>query len=127
MPKTKRKPEEVLNSVAKKLGLEIDFIEYFNNLSEWTVVLKSENEDDAERFRYEISEAIEGTKNTLGASFDDIPGMGEIHLGIMRYSDYSEANGGDRWEDLDEDIRDEYTVFAVPRKVWINYRRMTDY
>ena len=53
--------------------------------------------------------------------------MGDIHLGCVRYYEFSEMTGGDVYDDLDEDVRDKYTVFACPRKNWIEYRRQTDW
>lgn len=117
-----------LDDAIKSVGLEIFYFEYFNNINEFAFVINTEDEYDAENARDEVAKVLNGAAdNAYGASYDDIEGMGDVHLGCMQFYEFSEMNGGDRYEDLDEDYRDKYVIFACPKQKWINYRRMTDY
>lgn len=117
-----------LDDAIKSVGLEIFYFEYFENINEFAFVINTEDEYDAENARDEVAKVLNGAAdNVYGASYDDIEGMGDVHLGCVQYYEFSEMNGGDRYEDLDEDYRDKYVIFACPKQKWINYRRMTDY
>jgi hypothetical protein len=117
-----------LDDAIKSVGLEIFYFEYFKNMNEFAFVINTEDEYDAENARDEVAKVLNGAAdNAYGASYDDIEGMGDIHLGCVQFYEFSEMNGGDRYEDLDEDYRDKYVIFACPKQKWINYRRMTDY
>ena len=125
----RERESQFLRDAAEKAGVK--FIENwgieFTAKDDWFVVLDTEDEDEAEDFRNAVGDLLEGTENAYGASYDDIPGMGEIHLGCVPYYEFSEMTGGDVYDDLDEDVRDKYTVFACSRKNWIDYRRQNDW
>lgn len=125
------KESQFLKDAAKKAKVEFyepnSFGFEFTKKDDWMVVLNTEDEDDAERFRNEVGDLLEGTENAYGASYDDIPGMGDIHLGCMPYYEWSEICGGDTYDDLDEDVREKYVVFGCPAKKWIEWRRQNDW
>lgn len=125
------KESQFLKDAAEKAGVEFfepdSFGFEFTAKDDWFVILDTEDEDEAEKFRFAVGDLLEGTENAYGASYDDIPGMGDIHLGCVPYYEFSEMTGGDVYDDLDEDVRDKYTVFACSRKNWIEYRRQNDW
>lgn len=40
---------------------------------------------------------------------------------------FSSICGGDSYDDLDEELRDKYVIFACSREKWISYRQQTDW
>lgn len=119
-----------LFKIAKKVGIPADkkgWNWYYKDKSNWFFTLSTEDEYDANKVRDAIGDVLDGTENAYGASYDDIPGMGDIHLGCVPFYEWEEMTGGDTYEDLREDIRDKYVVFAVPGKDWKSYRQMTDW
>lgn len=122
-----KKVAPIVNAISS-VGLDVEFYDYFNSIEEFALTLNTEDEYDAENARDEIAKVLNGAAdNAYGASYDDIEGMGNVHLGCMQYYEFSEMNGSDTYEDLDKDIRNKYVIFACPKEKWINYRRMTDY
>lgn len=122
-----KKVAPIVNAISS-VGLDVEFYDYFNSIEEFALTLNTEDEYDAENARDEIAKVLKGAAdNAYGASYDDIEGMGNVHLGCMQYYEFSEMNGSDTYEDLDKDIRNKYVIFACPKEKWINYRRMTDY
>ena len=96
-------------------------INYLNN-DKFTGELVTESLED------DVAKLLNGkADNSYGASYDDIQGMGDIHLGCVQYYEWSEMNDSDVYEDLDKDVRNKYVIFACPKEKWINYRRMTDW
>lgn len=120
------KDTKFLQDAAKTAKVVIDEIEGYSRPDDWSVILDTEDDYKANAFRNAVGDLLEGTENAYGASYDDIPGMGSIHLGCIQYYEWSEMNGGDVYDDLDESIREKYVVFACPKKKWIDYRRRTD-
>lgn len=116
-----------LQDAAKTAKVVIDVIESYSGPDDWSVILDTEDDYEANAFRNAVGDLLEGTENAYGASYDDIPGMGDIHLGCIQYYEWSEMHGEDVYDDLDEDIREKYVVFACPKKKWIDYRRRTDW
>lgn len=115
----------ILEKALKPMKLKFD-IEEIDNASSWSIILNTEDEDTAEEARNRIGEAL-GVSNSYGASYDDIQGMGDIHIGCMPYYEWSEMCGSDSYEDLDEDIREQYVIFGCPAKKWKRYRQVTDW
>jgi len=108
-------------------GIETKEINY-EAKDDWFIILDTEDEYDAENVRDTIAEALNGeADNAYGASYDDIQGMGNIHLGSVKLYEWSEMCGGDSYDDLDEDIRDKYVIFACSKQKWISYRQQTDW
>lgn len=107
-----------LKKAAKIAKVKIADIEYFNNKSDWMVVLDSEDSYDADSFRNAVD-------NLLGAnsgehSYDDVEGLGDIHLGTAEYYEVS----GDEYSDLDPDWRDKVVVYCEPSKRYKTRREM---
>lgn len=50
--------------------------------------------------------------------------MGDVHLGVERYGDFSEMCGNDTYEDLDPRIRDKYVVYCEPSSTYRRRREM---
>ena len=121
------KDTKFLQDAAKTAKVVIDEIEGYSRPDDWSVILDTEDDYKANAFRNAVGDLLEGTENAYGASYDDIPGMRSIHLGCIQYYEWSEMNGGDVYDDLDESIREKYVVFACPKKKWIDYRCRTDW
>lgn len=96
---------------AKLEGLTFSF-EYIKDGKDWAVLLDTEDEDRADDFRDRVDEqlAINAGFCSGEHSYDDIQGLGDIHLGVIQFYEWSE----DEYEDLDEEIRDKYVVYCEP-------------
>ncbi|MBQ2396565.1 MAG: hypothetical protein II304_05910 [Bacteroidales bacterium] len=134
VPKLKDKPKKLPNfetpkqmikwcvsRAAKLEGLTFNF-EYFKDDKSWAVLLDTEDEDRADDFRTRVDEqlSINAGFNSGEHSYDDVQGLGDIHLGVLQYYEWSE----DTYNDLDEDIRDKYVVYCEPAKNYKMRREM---
>ena len=107
-----------LKKAAKIAKVKIADIEYFNNKEDWMVVLDSEDSYDADSFRNAVD-------NLLGAnsgehSYDDVEGLGDIHLGTAEYYEVSD----DEYSDLDPSWRDKVVVYCESAKKYKRRREM---
>lgn len=84
------------------------------------VVLNSEDSYDADRFRNVVDSLLDA--NSGEYSYDDIEGLGDVHLGTAEYSEVSE----DAYSDLNPDWRDKVVVYCEPSKRY-KARRAIDY
>lgn len=99
-----------LKKAAKIAKVKIADIEYFNNKSDWMVVLDSEDSYDADYFRNAVDNLL--TADSGEHSYDDVEGLEDIHLGTAEYYEVSE----DEYSDLDPDWRDKVVVYCEPSK-----------
>lgn len=95
---------------------------YIRDELHWSVTLDTEDEYKADDFRNAIDNLW--NKNSGEYSYDDIQGIGDVHLGVERYGDFSEMCGNDVYEDLDPKIRDKYVVYCEPSKDYKHRREM---
>lgn len=134
VPKLKDKPNKLPNfetpekmvkwcisRAAKLEGLTFS-IEYIKDGKSWAVLLDTEDEYRADDFRERVDEqlSINAGFNSGEHSYDDVQGLGNIHLGVLQYWEWSEDN----YEDLDEDIRDKYVVYCEPAERYKMRREM---
>lgn len=110
-----------VSRAAKLEGLTFS-IEYIEGDKSWAVLLDTTNEDDADDFRDRVDEQlrINAGFNSGEYSYDDVQGLGDVHLGVIQYSDWSE----DDYDDLDEEVRDKYIVYCEPAKNYKMRREM---
>lgn len=92
--------------------------QYIGDRQHWSVTLNTEDEYEADNFRNAIDNLW--NEDSGEYSYDDVQGMGSVHLGVERYGDFSEMCGNDTYEDLDPRIRDKYVVYCEPSS---DYRR----
>ena len=107
-----------LKKAAKIAKVKIACIEYFNNKEDWMVVLDSEDSYDADSFRDAVDGLLDA--NSGEHSYDDVEGLGDIHLGTAEYYEVSE----DEYSDLDPDWRDKVVVYCEPSKRYKTRREM---
>lgn len=110
-----------ISRAAKLEGLTFS-IEYIKSDKSWAVLLDTTDEDRAEDFRTRVDEqlSINGGFNSGEHSYDDVQGLGDIHLGVLQYYEWSE----DEYDDLDEEVRDKYIVYCEPAKNYKMRREM---
>lgn len=110
-----------ISRAAKLEGLTFS-IEYIESDKSWAVLLDTTDEDRAEDFRSRVDEqlSMNGGFNSGEHSYDDVQGLGDIHLGVLQYYEWSE----DEYDDLDEDVRDKYLVYCEPAKNYKMRREM---
>lgn len=134
VPKLKDKPKKLPNfetpekmvkwcisRAAKLEGLTFS-IEHIEDGKSWAVLLDTEDEYRADDFRERVDEqlSINAGFNSGEHSYDDVQGLGDIHLGVLQYWEWSEDN----YEDLDEDVRDKYVVYCEPAERYKMRREM---
>lgn len=107
-----------LKKAAKIAKVKIADIEYFNNKEDWMVVLDSENSYDADNFRDAVDSLL--TADSGEHSYDDVEGLGDVHLGTAEYYEVSE----DEYSDLDPEWRDKVVVYCEPSKRYKTRREM---
>lgn len=88
----------------------------------WSVTLDTEDEDDADNFRDVIDDLL--GENSGTHSFDDIIGLGSVHIEVTTVADKERMNGGDAYEDLDPSIRDKCVVYCEPAERYKQRREM---
>ena len=110
-----------ISRAAKLEGLTFT-IEYIESDKSWAVLLDTTSEDDAEDFRSRVDEQlrINGGLSSGEYSYDDIQGLGDVHLGVLQYYEWSD----DEYDDLDEEVRDKYVVYCEPAKNYKMRREM---
>lgn len=108
--KEKRTDSAFLKKAAKIAKVEIANIEYFKNKEDWMVVLNSEDSYDADSFRDVVDDLLD--VNSGEHSYDDLIGLGDVHLGTAEYYEVS----GDDYSDLDPAWRDKVVVYCEPSK-----------
>lgn len=107
-----------LKKAAKIARVKIACVEYFNKKDDWMVVLDSENSYDADSFRDAVDGLLDA--NSGEHSYDDVEGLGDVHLGTAEYYEVS----GDEYSDLDPDWRDKVVVYCEPAKKYKTRREM---
>ncbi len=107
-----------LKKAAKIAKVKIACIEYFNNKNDWMVVLDSEDSYDADSFRNAVDGLLDA--NSGEHSYDDVEGLGDVHLGTAEYYEVS----GDEYSDLDPAWRDKVVVYCEPSKKYKTRREM---
>lgn len=107
-----------LKKAAKIAKVKIACIEYFSNKEDWMVVLDSEDSSDADSFRDAVDSLL--TADSGEHSYDDVEGLGDIHLGTAEYYEVSE----DEYSDLDPEWRDKVVVYCEPAKKYKRRREM---
>lgn len=108
--KEKRTDSVFLKKAAKIAKVEIAYIEYFKNKEDWMVVLDSEDSYDADSFRDAVDDLLD--VNSGEHSYDDLIGLGDVHLGTAEYYEVSD----DDYSDLDPAWRDKVVVYCEPSK-----------
>lgn len=99
-----------LKKVAKIAKVKIASIEYFNSKEDWMVVLDSEDSYDADSFRDAVDDLLGA--NSGEHSYDDLIGLGDVHLGTAEYYEVSD----DDYSDLDPAWRNKVVVYCEPSK-----------
>ena len=107
-----------IKKAAKIAKVKIACIEYFNSKEDWMVVLDSEDSYDADSFRNAVDVLLDA--NSGEHSYDDIEGLGDVHLGTAEYYEVS----GDEYSDLDPAWRDKVVVYCEPSKLYKTRREM---
>lgn len=88
----------------------------------WSVTLDTEDDYDAENFRDAIDDLL--SENSGTHSYDDIMGLGSVHIGVTTVAGYERMRGGDAYEDLDPSIRDKCVVYCEPAERYKQRREM---
>ena len=96
--------------------------QYIGDRQHWSVTLNTEDEYEADDFRNAIDDLW--NEDSGEYSYDDVQGMGSVHIGVERYGDFSEMCGNDTYEDLDPRIRDKYVVYCEPSLTYKRRREM---
>lgn len=107
-----------LKKAAKIAKVKIACIEYFSKKDDWMVVLDSEDSYDADNFRDAVDSLL--TADSGEHSYDDVEGLGDIHLGTAEYYEVSD----DEYSDLDPEWRDKVVVYCEPSKRYKTRREM---
>lgn len=88
----------------------------------WSVTLDTEDDYDAENFRDAIDDLL--SENSGTHSYDDIMGLGSVHIGVTTAAGEERMRGGDAYEDLDPSIRDKCVVYCEPAERYKQRREM---
>lgn len=88
----------------------------------WSVTLDTEDDYDAENFRDAIDDLL--SENSGTHSYDDIMGLGSVHIGVTTVAGEERMRGGDAYEDLDPSIRDKCVVYCEPAERYKQRREM---
>lgn len=107
-----------LKKAAKIAKVKIACIEYFSKKDDWMVILDSEDSYDADNFRDAVDSLL--TADSGEHSYDDVEGLGDIHLGTAEYYEVSD----DEYSDLDPEWRDKVVVYCEPSKRYKTRREM---
>lgn len=99
-----------LKKAAKVAKVKIAYTEYFNSKEDWMVVLDSEDSYDADSFRNAVDDLLGA--NSGEHSYDDLIGLGDVHLGTAEYYEVSD----DDYSDLDPAWRNKVVVYCEPSK-----------
>lgn len=113
----RKEMQALFKKAAKKVKVKI-LDTYIKNKRHWSVTLDTENEYDARKFRYTIDDLL--GENSGAHSYDDMEGLGTIHISIFEYYEYSD----DDYRDLDPSIRDKYVVYCEPAERYKQRRQM---
>lgn len=112
--------KRILKKAEKNSGVKILDYEYVNSLTDWMVILDTDDEYEGRRFQYQVDELL--NMNSGEHSYDDMEGLGDIHLGEASYYEVSD----DEYEDLREDVRDKQVVYCEPANKYKS-RRMYEW
>jgi hypothetical protein len=111
----------IYKQAAKKSKVKI-LDSYTKSKKLWSVTLDTEDEYDADNFRDAIDDLL--GENSGAHSFDDIIGLGSVHIGVTTAAGEERMHGGDAYEDLDPSIRDKYVVYCEPAEQYKQRREM---
>lgn len=106
---------------AKLEGLTFS-VEYIKDGKDWAILLDTDDEYRADDFRDRVDEqlSINAGFNSGEHSYDDVQGLGTIHLGVIQYYEWA----GEEYRYLDKDIRDKYVVYCEPAERYKRRRQM---
>lgn len=88
----------------------------------WAVTLDTEDDYDADNFRDAMNDLL--GEDSGAYSYDDIIGLGSVHIGVTTVAGYGRMHGGDAYEDLDPSIRDKCVVYCEPAERYKQRRQM---
>jgi hypothetical protein len=109
--------QSLFKKAARKAKVKI-LDTYTKSKRHWSVTLDTEDEYDADNFRDAMDELL--GENSGTHSYDDMEGLGSVHIGVFEYYEYSE----DDYRDLDPSIRDKYVVYCEPAELYKRRRQM---
>lgn len=98
--------------------LKNGWFDFVHGKGDWLVTLDTEDESDADRFRNELDDLLD--MNSGAHSYDDIIGLGDVHIGTATQAEISE----DSYGDLDPKGRDKYVVYCEPASDYKRRREM---
>lgn len=111
----------IYKQAAKKSKVKI-LDSYTKSKKLWSVTLDTEDEYAADNFRDAIDDLL--GENSGAHSFDDIIGLGSVHIGVTTAAGEERMHGGDSYEDLDPSIRDKCVVYCEPAEQYKQRREM---
>ena len=113
----RKEMQALFRKAARKAKVKI-LDTYTKNKRHWSVTLDTEDEYDADNFRDAMDELL--GENSGTHSYDDMEGLGNVHIGVFEYYEYSD----DDYRDLDPSIRDKYVVYCEPAELYKRRRQM---
>lgn len=113
----RKEMQALFKKAARKVKVKI-LDTYVKSKRHWSVTLDTEDEYDADNFRDAMNDLLGENSGTY--SYDDMEGLGNVHIGVFEYYEYSE----DDYRDLDPSIRDKYVVYCEPAELYKRRREM---
>lgn len=113
----RKEMKELFKKAARKAKVKI-LDTYVKSKRHWSVTLDTEDEYDADKFRYAIDDLL--GENSGAHSYDDLEGLGTVHISVFEYYEYCD----DDYRDLDPSIRDKYVVYCEPAEQYKRRREI---